>query len=219
MMCCFTKAPTMTSESLLDEMPLVAILRGLTPDRAEAVGDALFSAGIRAIEVPLNSPAPFDSIARLSKLLGNACLIGAGTVLDVDEVGRVFDAGGQLIVSPNMDSRVIARAISLKMVSMPGFATATEAFAAIAAGATRLKLFPAATYGPAHVAALRAVLPDRVKIYAVGGVGADLISSWLGAGAAGFGLGSELFKPDYSLADIAARARRVVEAFGNARRN
>ena len=209
----------MSSESLLDEMPLVAILRGLTPDRAGAVGDALYSAGVRAIEVPLNSPEPFDSIARLSKLLGNSCLVGAGTVLDAGDVVRACDAGGQLIVSPNMDSRVIARALSLNMVSMPGFATATEAFAAIAAGATRLKLFPAATYGPAHVTALRAVLPDRVKIYAVGGVGADQIDSWLRAGSAGFGLGSELFKPDYSIADIAARARRAVETFGNARRN
>lgn len=209
----------MSSELFLDQHPLVAILRGLTPGRAEAVGDALFSAGIRVIEVPLNSPEPFDSIARLSKLLEHSCLIGAGTVLDVGDVERASNAGGRLIVSPNRDSRVIARALSLKMVSMPGFATATEAFAAIAAGATRLKLFPAASYGPAHVTALRAVLPDRVKIYAVGGVGADQMASWLRAGAAGFGLGSDLFKPDYSIADIAARARRAVENFGNARRN
>jgi len=133
-------------------------------------------------------------------------------------VDRTHNAGGKLIVSPNTDSRVIARARSLEMVSMPGFATATEAFIAIAAGASRLKLFPAASYGPAHVAALRAVLPDRVKIYAVGGVGAEQIDSWLRAGAAGFGLGSEIFKPDYSIADIAVRARRAVETIGRARR-
>ena len=205
----------MPHEALLDEVPLVAILRGLTPDRAQAVGDALFSAGIRAIEVPLNSPEPFKSIALLSKQFGNSCLIGAGTVLEVGDVDRTRDAGGQLIVSPNTEPRVIARALSLGMVSMPGFATATEAFAATAAGATRLKLFPAATYGPAHVTALRAVLPMHIKVYAVGGVGAEQIDSWLGAGAAGFGLGSELFKPDYAIADIAARARRVVEAIGH----
>jgi 2-dehydro-3-deoxyphosphogalactonate aldolase len=208
----------MPSDLLLDEIPLVAILRGITPDRAGAVGDALFSAGIRAIEVPLNSPEPFDSIAQLSRLFGKSCLIGAGTVLDVDDVDRTRNAGGQLIVSPNTDSRVIARARSLEMVSMPGFATATEAFAAIAAGAVRLKLFPAASYGPAHVTALRAVLPDHVKIYAVGGVGTEQIGSWLRAGVAGFGLGSELFKPDYSIADIAARARRAVETIGHAQR-
>jgi 2-dehydro-3-deoxyphosphogalactonate aldolase len=208
----------MSPELLLDEVPLVAILRGITPDRAGAVGDALFSAGIRVIEVPLNSPEPFDSIAQLSRLFGKSCLIGAGTVLDVDDVGRTRDAGGQLIVSPNTDSRVIVRARSLEMVSMPGFATATEAFVAIAAGAVRLKLFPAASYGPAHVTALRAVLPDHVKIYAVGGVGAEQIDSWLRAGVAGFGLGSELFKPDYSIADIAVRARRAVETIGHARR-
>jgi 2-dehydro-3-deoxyphosphogalactonate aldolase len=208
----------MPSEQLLDEVPLVAILRGITPDRAAAVGDALFSAGVRVIEVPLNSPKPFDSIAQLGRLFGKSCLIGAGTVLDVDDVDRTRNAGGQLIVSPNTDSRVIARARSLEMVSMPGFATATEAFVAIAAGAARLKLFPAASYGPAHVTALRAVLPDHVKIYAVGGVGAEQIDSWLRAGAAGFGLGSELFKPDYSIADIAARARRAVETIGRAQR-
>jgi 2-dehydro-3-deoxyphosphogalactonate aldolase len=208
----------MSPELLLDEVPLVAILRGITPDRAGAVGDALFSAGIRVIEVPLNSPKPFDSIAQLNRLLGKSCLIGAGTVLDVDDVDRTHNAGGQLIVSPNTDSGVIARARSLEMVSMPGFATATEAFVAIAAGAVRLKLFPAASYGPAHVTALRAVLPDHVKIYAVGGVGTEQIESWLRVGVTGFGLGSELFKPDYSIAEIAVRARRAVETIRHAQR-
>lgn len=207
----------MQSDLVLDEVPLVAILRGITPDRAGAVGDALFSAGVRVIEVPLNSPKPFDSITQLSKLLGNSCLIGAGTVLDVADVDRAHNAGGQLIVSPNTDLRVITRARSLEMVSMPGFATPTEAFVAIAAGAARLKLFPAASHGPAHVTALRAVLPDHVKIYAVGGVGTEHMDSWLRAGVAGFGLGSELFKPDYSIGDIAARARRAVETIGYAR--
>src|ERR1700722_6048063 len=134
MLCSSAGVLAMPSDSLLDEVPLVAILRGVTPERAGAVGDALFSAGIRAIEVPLNSPKPFDSIAQLSRLFGKDCLIGAGTVLDVDDVDRTRDAGGQLIVSPNTDSRVIARARLLEMTSMPGFATATEAFVAIAAG-------------------------------------------------------------------------------------
>ena len=209
----------MSPEASFDDMPLVAILRGITPDRADSVGDALFSAGIRAIEVPLNSPRPFDSIARLRKLLGNACLIGAGTVLDSDDVGRVFDAGGRLVVSPNTDSQVIARSRALGMMPMPGFATATEAFVAIAAGAAQLKLFPAASYGPAHVSALRAVFPEHVRIYPVGGVTAEQFETWIRAGAAGFGLGSELFKPDYSIADITARARRAVEVMGRARRN
>lgn len=208
----------MSADLLLDEIPVVAILRGVTPDRVGAVGDALFSAGVRVIEVPLNSPEPFDSIARLRKLFGDSCLIGAGTVLDVADVDRTHNAGGRLIVSPNTDPRVITRTRSLEMASMPGFATATEAFVAVAAGAARLKLFPAASYGPAHVTALRAVLPDHVKIYAVGGVGAEQVDIWLRAGVAGFGLGSELFKPDYSIADIAARARRVVETIGQARR-
>lgn len=197
----------------LNCLPLVAILRGVTPSRAVDVGETLFSAGLRAIEVPLNSPQPFDSIRALSSRFGDTCLCGAGTVLSIDDVQNTFDAGGRLIVSPNCDPQVIAAALRLGMTVLPGIATATEAFAAIHAGATRLKLFPAATYGSRHLKALKDVLPPNVGVLPVGGVGADDIAEWLKAGAAGFGFGSELFKPAYTLEDIAARAARVVAAY------
>ena len=203
----------MSPESLLESLPLVAILRGLLPSRAVDVGNTIFSAGIRSIEVPLNSPEPFVSIRKLAELFGDQCLCGAGTVLSVDDVARTHEAGGRLIVAPNCDSEVIAAALRLDMVVMPGIATATEAFAAIRAGARHLKLFPGATYGPGHLKALRDVLPAHVRIYPVGGVGADDVAQWLQAGAAGFGFGSDLFRPTYSIEEIAQRARRVVSAY------
>jgi 2-dehydro-3-deoxyphosphogalactonate aldolase len=195
------------------QLPLVAILRGIQPERASEVGSTLFDAGLRAIEVPLNSPQPFVSIRALAVQLGDSCLCGAGTVLNADDVKRTFDAGGRLIVAPNCDPDVIVAALELGMLVMPGIATATEAFAAIHAGATRLKLFPAATYGTRHLKALRDVLPASVHVYPVGGVGADDIAEWLQAGAAGFGFGSELFRPTYSTNEIAQRAQRVVERY------
>jgi 2-dehydro-3-deoxyphosphogalactonate aldolase len=191
---------------------IVAILRGITPERVVAVGRIIFEAGISAIEVPLNSPQPFDSIAKLSAALGASCLCGAGTVLDAADVRSAHDAGARLIVSPNINAAVIEAAVECRMVTLPGFATATEAFAGIAAGATHLKLFPAASYGPGHLKALKAVLPKAVGVYAVGGVGPDDVGDWIVAGAAGFGFGSELFKPDYTDTDIAARAKRLVES-------
>ena len=206
------KSPKMLPEGPLLELPLVAILRGISPDRVLDVGLVLYDTGVRIIEVPLNSPAPFDSIARLAKRLGECCVCGAGTVLAAEDVDRVRDVGGKLIVSPNTNSAVIARACRYGMVSMPGFATATEAFAAIAAGATHLKLFPAASYGPGHLKALKAVLPESIPVLAVGGIGADQIAPWLSAGASGFGFGSELYKPAYTLDEIAERARRLVDA-------
>ena len=198
---------------LLTELPLVAILRGVTPARIEGVAAALFEAGIRAIEVPLNSPEPFKSIAILSKLYGDRCLTGAGTVLDPADVDRLVDAGGRLLVTPNTDPAVIARGVGKDLVVMPGFYTPSEAFGAIAAGARFLKLFPAATAGTAHLRALLAVLPKDVQVYAVGGVGAGNMKEWRWAGAAGFGMGTDLFKPEYSDEDIAARARQSVAAF------
>jgi 2-dehydro-3-deoxyphosphogalactonate aldolase len=198
---------------LLNELPLVAILRGVTPARVEGVAAALFEAGIRAIEVPLNSPEPFKSIELLAKTYGERCLTGAGTVLDIANVDRVADVGGRLLVMPNTNPSVIARGVERKMVVMPGFYTPSEAFAAIAAGARTLKLFPAATGGTAHLKALLAVLPKDVPVYAVGGVDAGNMKEWRQAGAAGFGMGSDLFKPDFSDAEIAARARRSVAAF------
>ena len=206
------KITTMSPETFI-QLPLVAILRGLEPERASEVGSTLFDAGIRAIEVPLNSPEPFASIRALAAQFGDSCLCGAGTVLDADDVQRTFDAGGRLIVAPNCDSNVIAAALRLGMLVMPGIATATEAFAAIHAGATQLKLFPAATYGTRHLKALGDVLPASVRVYPVGGVGADDIAGWLQAGAAGFGFGSELFRPTYSTDEIAQRAQRVVEHY------
>jgi 2-dehydro-3-deoxyphosphogalactonate aldolase len=203
----------MTSDLLLAELPLVAILRGVTPDRIEGVADALFTAGIRAIEVPLNSPDPFKSIEVLAKAFGDRCLCGAGTVLNPDDVDRVADAGGTLLVTPNTDPAVIAQGVKKGLTVMPGFFTPSEGFAAIAAGAMTLKLFPASTGGTRHLQAMLAVLPKSVPVYAVGGVGAGNMSEWRKAGAAGFGLGSELFKPDFSDADIGARAQKAVAAF------
>jgi 2-dehydro-3-deoxyphosphogalactonate aldolase len=193
-------------------IPIVAILRGLTPDRAPAVGAALRSAGIRILEVPLNSPEPYRSIEILAAESGADCLVGAGTVLSVEQVERTHAAGGRLMVSPNTNPAVIRAALAQGMQVMPGFATASEAFAAIEAGAQILKLFPAASYGPAHLRALREVLPAGAQIYPVGGIGAADVAPWLQAGAAGFGFGSELFKPAYTLEEIAARAARVVAA-------
>jgi 2-dehydro-3-deoxyphosphogalactonate aldolase len=195
-----------------DLRSIVAILRGVAPERAVVVGKVIFEAGISTIEVPLNSPRPFDSIAKLSAALGASCLCGAGTVLDAGDVRRAHDAGARLIVSPNTNAAVIEAAVERRMIAMPGFATATEAFAGIDAGAGHLKLFPAASYGPGHLKALKAVLPKDVGVYAVGGVGADSVEDWVAAGAAGFGFGSELFRPDYTEDDIACRARRLVEA-------
>jgi len=198
---------------LLKELPLVAILRGVTPARIEGVAAALFEAGFRAIEVPLNSPEPFKSIELLAKTYGDRCLTGAGTVLDTANVDRVADVGGKLLVTPNTNPGVIAHGVGKKMVVMPGFYTPSEAFAAVAAGARALKLFPASTGGIAHLKALLAVLPKDVPVYAVGGVGAGNMKEWRQAGAAGFGMGSDLFKPDYSDEEIAKRARESVAAF------
>ena len=203
----------MTPDLLLAELPLVAILRGVTPARIEGVADALFTAGIRAIEVPLNSPNPFRSIETLARIYGERCLTGAGTVLTRAQVDQLADAGGKLMVTPNTDPGVIARGVEKGLTVMPGFYTPSEGFAAVAAGAKYLKLFPASTGGIGHLLAMLAVLPKTVPVYAVGGVGAGNMSEWRQAGAAGFGLGSELFKPDLSDADIGARARKCVAAF------
>jgi 2-dehydro-3-deoxyphosphogalactonate aldolase len=197
-------------------MPIVAILRGIAPERATDIGRIIFDAGIRVIEVPLNSPHPFDSIAKLSSALGPICLCGAGTVLNPADVRRAHDSGAQLIVAPNANPDVIAAALERRMIVMPGFATATEAFACIHAGASALKLFPAASYGVGYLKALKAVLPKDIPVYPVGGVGVEHVADWMAAGAAGFGFGSELFKPDYTEQDIALRARRLVEAVRHA---
>src|ERR1700759_2404822 len=206
----------MIADALLAELPLVAILRGVTPARIEAIAAVLFEEGFRAIEVPLNSPEPLKSIALLAKQFGDRCLTGAGTVLAPEDVTRVADAGGKLLVTPNTIPAVISRGVEQGLTVMPGFYTPSEGFAAVAAGARYLKLFPASSGGIGHLQAMLAVLPKTVPVYAVGGVGAGNMSEWRKAGAAGFGLGSDLFKPDFSDADIAARARKCVTAFNAA---
>ena len=192
--------------------PLVAIIRGVRPEEAEAVGDAIFEAGIRIIEVPLNSPEPLKSIEKLARRLGDRALIGAGTVLQVQQVAQVQSAGGQLIVSPNTNAEVIQASVVAGMVSCPGYFTPSEGFAAIAAGAHALKLFPAEAATPAVVKAQRAVLPKDVPILVVGGVKSDHMAPWLEAGANGFGLGSGLFKPGDSSAQVLENARAFVAA-------
>jgi 2-dehydro-3-deoxyphosphogalactonate aldolase len=208
----------MSFDSTAESAALVAILRGLEPARAIDTGRVLHAGGIRVIEVPLNSPDPFASIAALTSSFGTDTLIGAGTVLDKDAVQRTHAAGGQLVVAPNCDPDVIRTALDLGMEVMPGIATPTEAFAAIKAGATKLKLFPASAYGPKFLTAIRAVLPKHIKMYPVGGVGAADIPTWLAAGADGFGFGSELFRPDYELQEIGRRATQMVHTWQSARR-
>jgi len=192
--------------------PLIAILRGVTPGEVVAVGEALFDAGFRLIEVPLNSPEPLESIARLAKAFANRAVIGAGTVLRPAEVTAVRTAGGTLIVSPNTNVEVIAATTKAGLVSLPGCATASEAFAALEAGATALKLFPAEGASPAVLKAIRAVLPRGVRLLPVGGITPGNMAPWREAGAAGFGIGSALYSPGVGLDEIARRARTFVEA-------
>lgn len=204
----------MTAPELFDrclaECPLVAIIRGVTPDEVEAVGDALYEAGIRIIEVPLNSPEPLLSIEKLAVRLGERALIGAGTVLKPEQVQQVRDAGGRLGVSPNVHAPVIEATVAAGMVSSPGYFTPSEAFDALRAGAHALKLFPAEAATPALVKAQRAVLPRNVPLIVVGGVKPQAMRPWLDAGANGFGLGSGLYKPGQSAEETLAKARAYV---------
>lgn len=198
------------------ELPLIAILRGLTPAEAPAVGRALVDAGFHLIEVPLNSPEPLRSIEALRARCPQA-LVGAGTVLSTEQVQAVHGAGGQLIVSPNFEAAVVQHSAQLGLVSLPGVMTPTEAFGALAAGATGLKLFPAELTSPAVVKALLAVLPAGTPLMPVGGISPDNMASWCSAGAAGFGIGSALYKPGKTAAQVHADARRFVAAWHAAR--
>ena len=201
----------MTLREAFAEAPIVAIIRGVRPDEVVAVAQALYDGGVRVVEVPMNSPEPLESIRVLSQFAGRM-VWGAGTVLDEATVDAVADAGGQIIVSPNTNPAVIRRSVALGLTPMPGFGSATEAFAAVAAGAKYLKLFPASTYGPEHLKALKAVLPPDAIVQPVGGVGPDSMAQWWDAGARGFGLGSDLYKPGRPPEEVRARSVAAVAA-------
>lgn len=194
-------------------LPLIGILRGVTPDEAVAVGGAVLAAGITTLEVPLNSPDPLTSIRRLAEALGDRALVGAGTVLEVDEVREVYAAGGRLVVSPNCRPAVIEATRGLGMQSWPGVLTPSEAFDALDAGASGLKLFPAVQVGIGGMKALRAVLPNATRLYAVGGIGADEFTAWRAAGVDGAGLGSALYRPGQTPAQVEQQARALVAAW------
>ena len=193
--------------------PIVAILRGVKPDEVVAIAKALVEAGIRAIEVPLNSPDPLESIRRLCDAYGEVALCGAGTVLSPQAVDDVAAAGGKLIVTPNTDPAVIARADELGLTAMPGFATPSEALAAVKAGARALKLYPASSFGPGHIKAVKDVLPTDILVYAVGGVGAANLKPWIEAGVSGIGVGGELYRPGYTAQQVSERAKALVAAW------
>ena len=199
-------------DAAIAALPLVAILRGLTPAEAPAIGDALRDAGFRLIEVPLNSPEPLASIGLLAARLPD-CVVGAGTVLEAAEVRAVREAGGGLVVSPNFDPEVVRQAAALGMPAVPGVATPSEAFAALKAGAAALKLFPAEGIPPEALRAWRAVVPASVAILPVGGITPEKMAVWRAAGASGFGLGSALYRPGDEARAVGERARRFVAAW------
>jgi 2-dehydro-3-deoxyphosphogalactonate aldolase len=200
-------------DAAMDELPLVAILRGITPAEAPTVGATLVAEGFRLIEVPLNSPQPFDSIAALRAALSPNVLVGAGTVLTPDDVRRLRDGDADLVVMPHADTRLIREAKAAGLLCVPGVATPTEAFAALDAGADALKLFPAELVSPAVVKALRAVLPASVRLLPVGGITASSMPAWSTAGISGFGLGSALYAPGRSADEVRGRARAFVTAW------
>ena len=198
----------------LSRCPLIAILRGVRPEEAGAIAGALEAAGIAIVEVPLNSPRPLESIALLARDFGGRMLVGAGTVTTVSEVASVADAGGRLLVTPHADPSLVAAAKARGMLAVPGFFTPAEAFALLAAGADGLKLFPAEAASPAVLRALRAVLPEGTMVLPVGGMDAGSIPAWRAAGAAGFGIGSAIYRPGDDAAAVGAKARGLVAALG-----
>lgn len=203
----------MTWDEVLATTPLVAILRGITPDEAAPVAEALCAAGFKCLEVPLNSPEPLESIRRMRHAVGQRAMVGAGTVLSPAAAAEVAGAGGQIVVSPNADPAVIRAAKAAGLISLPAFLTPTEAFTALGAGADALKLFPAEAAGPAVLQALKAVLPARLPIFPVGGIDVGAMAAYRQAGAAGFGLGSALYRPGRSAAEVGERAAAFVQAW------
>ncbi|BCP51800.1 2-dehydro-3-deoxy-6-phosphogalactonate aldolase [Kaistia sp. 32K] len=203
----------MTHPLFGNHIPIIAILRGITPPEADDVFDALIGAGITLIEVPLNSPDPFDSIAAMVRRAAGRAKIGAGTVLTEDQVQGVRDVGGELVVSPNADLAVIRKTKALRMESYPGVFTPTEAFAALSAGADALKFFPAELIGTSGIKAMKAVLPKHVPVLAVGGANETNFGDYIQAGCAGFGIGSNIYKPGMTAAEVGERAHKLVAAF------
>lgn len=199
----------------LQRSPLIAILRGVRPEEVREIASGILSSGIAIIEVPLNSPEPLESIRRLAAEFGATALVGAGTVTRVAEVDAVHAAGARLVVMPHSDAALVARAKSLGMIAVPGFFSPSEAFAMIAAGADGLKLFPAEAASPKVLRALRAVLPPHIPVLPVGGIDGADIAGWRAAGAAGFGIGSALYKPGMTPAEVAQRAHALVAASTN----
>ena len=197
----------------LTPLPLIAVLRGIAPDEIDQVADALVGSGFRILEVPLNSPEPLTSIARLARRCGEQCLVGAGTVLAADDVEGVARAGGKLIVMPHGDVRIVREAKRQGLVCVPGVATPTEAFAALEAGADGLKMFPAEQLSPGALKAWRAVLPRETLVFPVGGMRPDNLGPWWDAGASGFGTGSNLYRPGATAEEVRAIAQRFAETF------
>ena len=195
--------------------PLIAILRGITPLEAESVSDVLIEAGIKIIEVPLNSPRPFETIERMVKFHGDKGIFGAGTVLKEIEVSMVADAGGRIIVSPNSNPLIIKKTKELNMLSFPGVFTASECFEALDAGADGLKFFPASLLKPENFKALSSVLPDDIISVAVGGIEEIKFPFWMEVNITGFGLGSNLYKPGMLLDDLQVKAEKIVKAYDN----
>jgi 2-dehydro-3-deoxyphosphogalactonate aldolase len=202
-------------EEAFAKLPLVAILRGLRPDEALDVATALFDAGFRILEVPLNSPSPLESIERVAARFATRMLIGAGTVLDTQAIAQIAEAGARLVVSPNFEAEVVREAKRRGLVSIPGVATPSEAFAALDAGADALKLFPAEMIAPKVVRSIRAVLPKATRLIPVGGIAPGNIPAYREAGANGFGIGSALFKPGMPVDEVAAAAKKFVDVMGN----
>jgi 2-dehydro-3-deoxyphosphogalactonate aldolase len=201
----------------LEACGIIAILRGVTPDECVAVGDTLYTAGIRIVEVPLNSPDPFNSIGKLAKAFAGRMVVGAGTVLSTQDVNLLKESGGTISVSPDCNPATIARAIELGLDPLPGVFTPTEAFAAIRAGSQHLKLFPAEAASPGTVKAWRAVLPKHIQVHAVGGVTPSNMAEWLACGVSGFGIGSSLYKPGMSLSAVSESANTLVAAWARAK--